>query len=70
MTWTCDVCDAPIEGELFEARTPRPSDPSDMCCVMVACAEHADEIGAKPASYWNEWIESDDAIRRGFVFLS
>ena len=67
---TCDVCDKPIEGEKFEARTPRPSDPSDMCCVMWACETCAPQIGAKPASYWDEWIESEEAVKAGFIFLS
>ena len=57
----CDVCDKQIEGERWEARTTRPSDPTDMCCVMWACADCGPKLGAKPASYWDAWIENEGA---------
>jgi hypothetical protein len=65
----CDICNERIVGEVFEARIPRPSDPADMCCIMVACKEHADQIGAKSASYWEKWIEGEGA-KQGFLWLS
>ena len=70
MLWTCDVCDQPITGELHTVRLPRPSDPSDLCAIFATCEAHAAEVGAKPESYWDEYIESEEAMKAGHIFLT
>lgn len=73
---TCDVCNSDAytaENFFVEARTPRPSDPSDLCCIM---AGHLDCFGGSiggsintPAG-WNEYIESPEAYAAGYLFLT
>jgi hypothetical protein len=67
--YTCDYDDQEITGELYEVRVPRPSDPSDMACVMWSCAAHAEEMGAQSATEWDRWIETEGRAE-GYLFLS
>ena len=63
----------------WEMRTRRPSDPSDLTCIMVICDLCAAEAGGESmspngglatSSRWDEWIESDAAIGGGILFLT
>jgi len=66
---TCDdwpQCDRPATRE---ARIPRPSDPSDLSCVMAFCEEHAPE-GLKNYRQWSRYIETPEARRNGHLWLS
>ena len=40
-----------------------------MSCVMWSCASHAEQLGAKAASWWDRWIENEGRAR-GYLFLS
>ena len=64
---------------VVEVRTVRPSDPSDLSCIMLICEICAAEGGGTSVSadggqataiQWNEWIETDEAARAGIFFLS
>jgi hypothetical protein len=69
--FTCDVCDKDTPpGERHIVRVPRPSDPSDLCGVMWTCPACADSVGAKSESYWEEYIETEEAIKAGHLFLT
>lgn len=49
---TCDMCDSDAytaDNPFTEGRTPRPSDPSDLCCVI---AGHLKCIGGKTPAEW------------------
>jgi hypothetical protein len=67
--YTCDYDDQEITGELFESRIPNPGDPTDMVCVMYACAAHAEEMGAKSAAEWDRWLQTEGGAC-GYVSLS
>lgn len=86
MRWRdCDSCDKrtyTAENPFVECRVPRPSDRSDMCCVMAGhlwCfgpnrpASDLPQIGAEGGlatpEQWQAWIESKDADEAGFAFL-
>jgi hypothetical protein len=60
---SCDVCEQPIEGDIFKACLPRPSDPIWVCSIMWACAKCAPQIGAKTDDYWEE-----DCEQRGLLY--
>lgn len=84
MTWkTCDACDRSDgytdANPFVELRTPRPSDPSDMCCVMAghkncfarnATLPDIGRGGIATPEQWATWIESKEAQAAGFVFLT
>lgn len=61
-TFKCDICE-----ELLEIRAPRPSDPTDMCCILWVGPCHPN--GAKSPAQWIEWIENEGAAK-GFMWLS
>ncbi len=65
----CDVGDHPIDGEVFEARTGNWLVPGDMVCVMAACEEHAELIGAHPRSWWKRWLAGEGS-EQGYTSLS
>ena len=58
---TCDIADHDIIGEVYEARTGNWLIPGDMVCVMLACAEHAEQAGAHTREWWEAWLASDGA---------
>jgi len=65
----CDVCEQPFtpSNPKYEHRVPRPSDKTDMCCVMAthkSCME-----GGKTPEEWNKWIENEGA-KEGYLFLT
>jgi hypothetical protein len=61
---TCDMCGKPCtEGEWVEVRIPRPSDPTDMTCIMAGCKACFPD-GKSPKA-WQEWIEGP-----GFLWLT
>lgn len=59
---------------------PRPSDMSEMCCVMaghrncIAAHSTLPDIGQSggvaTAEQWEEWIDNDTSLRMGFIFLT
>lgn len=53
----CDVCSAPIVGEVFKACTTRPSDRYALCSVLWSCEPCAPQIGAKPDAYWEAYAD-------------
>jgi hypothetical protein len=74
--WNCDICNTNQYTEanpFVEVRTPRPSDPSDMCCIL---AGHLDCFGGQVGETvntpdgWADWIESEDAARQGYMWLT
>jgi hypothetical protein len=81
MTNNCDICERPIHGERVEIRQQRPSDPSDHCCILWACAECAKPVSlaeaaamdsppsAMLASDWDAWADAHGP-RFGIAFLS
>lgn len=51
-----------------EIRVPRPSDPSDLCCIMgghSACFP-----GNRTPAEWDDYIESPEAYAAGYLFLT
>lgn len=73
-TIKCDQCDTVIEAvKRYEVRLPRPSDPSDLCAILWICEACASEMGAGVArtpQQWADYIESDEARAKGYLFLS
>lgn len=82
---TCDVCDTSgytEENPFVEYRTQRPSDHSDMCCTMAGHAkcfnikdiktlpQISDVDGIATREQWSKWIESNEAQKAGFCFLT
>ena len=68
--FTCDICDREFTHQFrHEARTARPSDPSDMACVMWTCPFCAPSVGAWRPEVWDDWIENEGRAL-GYVFLS
>lgn len=69
--YTCDDCaeDNYTEANPFvEIRVPRPSDPSDLCCIMGG---HSNCFpGNKTPAQWDDYIESAEAMRNGHMFLT
>ncbi len=68
---TCDICKAEYKTR-YEVRTPRPSDHTDMCCVMWICEACAKDMGparVKTAAEWEEWMDNE-GVKQGFVWLS
>lgn len=78
MTRECDLCQMPIDrrASLVEIRTIRPSDPSDLCCILWSCRGCTPEShtsvtgGSATAAEWDDFIESDEARASGLCFLS
>lgn len=67
-TFKCDICEADVPvSERLEVRTPRPSDPTDMCCILWVGPCHPS--GGKTAAEWNVWIENEGR-EKGFMWLS
>lgn len=84
MAWLeCDICKQHTytdENPFVEMRIPRPSDPSDMCCVLAghkncvgAAKSELPQItesgGAATVEQWEKWIETKEARSWGFLFL-
>lgn len=79
----CDQCDGTEYTEenprVFMCQR-RPSDPSEMCSVLAGhknCYRITDPLpqisesgGIATAEQWNDWIESPEAQKMGFIFLS
>ncbi len=65
----CDACDREIIGEVYEARTRNWLIPDDMVCVMLACADHALQLGARTRAWWEHWLANDGAAY-GYISLS
>lgn len=79
----CDHCNGlnytPDNPRVF-CCVPRPSDPSEMCCVLAGhknCLARDQPVpsicesgGVATGDQWEEWIESPDAMSKGFAFLS
>lgn len=85
MGWkTCDVC----QGEDYKDANPfvhvnqrRPSDPSEMCCVMAGhlkcmggsldrLPSICESGGIATPAQWEAWIESPEAAKAGFLFCT
>lgn len=67
----CDGCGTVEYTErnpFVEVRVPRPSDPSDMCCIMAGCSDCFP--GSKTPTEWKEYIESRMALVNGHMFLT
>lgn len=72
---TCDHCGGVAYHAIdpyVEVRVPRPSDRSDLCCIM---AGHASCFGGisdsvKTPAGWDEYIESPEAYAAGYLFLT
>jgi RNase P subunit RPR2 len=70
-TRKCDVCDGEYAyRDRWEVRIPRPSDPSDMSCILWVCAPCGPRMGARTPAQWDEYIESPEALEAGHYFLS
>lgn len=84
MATECDNCgnnEYTDDNPLVQVRTRRPSDHSDMCCVMAGHAKcfvedpaTLPQIGetdgiATPAQ-WEAWIEKPETAKAGFLFLT
>lgn len=77
--WACDTCgskDYTALNPFVEVRIPRPSDRADLCCIL---AGHGDCFGyrrgqenpsVKTPDEWTEYIESEDAMREGYLWLT
>jgi hypothetical protein len=83
MPTKCDVCDSDRYTEddpLVYGCQRRPSDPMEMCSTIAGHAKcfrvEVDKMkpskdgGFATAKQWNDWIESEEALRDGIVFLS
>lgn len=82
MSDLCDMCD--VRPGTLEIRLQRPSDSSDLCCVMLVCDtcmkpasldQLADPEGspsgnAATPEVWERYMESKAAIRNGHYFLT
>lgn len=67
----CDGCgtkEYTKENPFVEVRTPRPSDPSDLCCIVAGCL--ACFPGTRTPQEWSEYIETEDAYAQGYLFLT
>ncbi len=83
MSVNCDMCDktdyTPENPRVFFCQQ-RPSDRAEMCCVLAGhakCIPVQGELpqisetgGAATAEQWNDWIESAEARKAGFLWLS
>ncbi len=76
-TTSCDQCGNLVErDDIVEVRLPRPSDPTDLCCIMAGCADcfrpgdPAQGATAALAYVWDAYVESDHAKARGVWGLS
>ncbi len=65
----CDAGDHEIVGDVYEARTGNWLIPGDMVCVMLACADHAAQLGAHTRAWWELWLATDGAAY-GYSSLS
>lgn len=84
MAWAnCDYCDKSDyteENPFVLYRQRRPSDHSDMCCTLAGhaqCLAPNTELpsigetdGVATAEQWGEWIESPEAAKAGYCFLT
>lgn len=69
--YECDACGTTefTEANPFvEVRTPRPSDPSGLCCIIAGCLECFP--GSKTPEQWSNYIESDEAAKAGYYWLT
>lgn len=75
----CDGCGKQVANPV-EVRTRRPSDPTDLCCIMVGCqlcfgtAQQPDKwADAVPSvmrpQQWDEWVEQY-GLANGIVWLT
>ncbi|HEV2068554.1 MAG TPA: hypothetical protein VGR26_02030 [Acidimicrobiales bacterium] len=68
-TQICDIGFHRFTGEAMEVRTGNWLEPTDMVCVMVTCAEHADMVGAQSRHWWEHWLD-DEGGAWGYTSLS
>lgn len=74
MFYTASACDGCGSSEYssvnpyVEIRTSRPSDPSDLVCVLAGCASCFP--GEKTPEEWETYFDSGDAARDGFAWLT
>lgn len=67
----CDGCGATEYTEdnpFVEHRVPRLSDPSDLACIIAGCLSCLP--GGKTPDEWTDYIESDEAMHNGHMFLT
>lgn len=72
-TQMCDTCDKVVpSAELMLVRVPRPSDPSDLCCIMWGCSDcfPFSDGTCMTDDQWEVFMESDKARRAGYLFLT
>lgn len=70
----CDYCDRVLseDEDVMEVRRPRPSDPHDMCCVLSGCKDcfPYSKNTCMTGAQWEQYIESDEAVENGHIWLS
>lgn len=69
--FSCDACgteEYTPENPFVEVRVPRPSDRTDLCCIIAGCA--ACFPGTRTPAEWEEYFESGEAGRDGYLFLT
>jgi hypothetical protein len=67
----CDACGATeytAENPFVEVRVTRPSDRTDLCCIMGGCSTCFP--GSKTPAEWADYIESPEAYAAGYLFLT
>lgn len=67
----CDGCERTsfnAANPYVEVRVPRPSDPSDLVCILAGCASCFP--GTRTPLEWDEYFESGEAGRDGFAWLT
>lgn len=67
----CDGCNRTYytaENPYVEVRVARPSDPSDLVCVLAGCASCFP--GNRTPAEWDEYFDSGAAASDGFAWLT
>jgi hypothetical protein len=86
MAWSnCDRCggvEYPAANPFVEYRQRRPSDQADMCCTTAGHAlcmgvtdvaslpQSAESGGIATHDQWEAWIESPEARKMGFLWIT
>lgn len=75
--WGCDGHAYTEKDPFVQVRQIRPSDRSDMCCIMwghLSCMGGEVSVGESGGvgtpEQWLDWIESPEAWKAGFLFLT
>ncbi len=84
MSELCDNCET--NPAKFEVRVQRPSDPTDMVCIVFSCGTCCDPMTsaqlkefvpahpktpvAATSDAWHEYMNSDEAAQAGHLWLT